>query len=146
MGWSRVSLSDGMIDVAHVPEWILWILACLALSIFAGSVLRVLAPAVRRGRGVRSVAVGAAIFLVWAALSRSPREVLLVGSTGFFTSALPLLWMGPLPADMPSAKDPAVRQHPRYKEVQRRGKIAGFAIVFLSLGSIILAQLLFRGV
>lgn len=138
--------AGGSVDLASLPDWAFWVIACAALVVFAASVLRVLSPPVRRGKGGRSVAVGAALFLLWSGISRDPRSVLWIGSVGFVMAALPLFWMGRLPADMPDARDPTARQHPRYVEVERRGRIAGCAMIALLITGIVLSEIFFRGV
>ncbi|GAA2583917.1 hypothetical protein GCM10010435_72140 [Winogradskya consettensis] len=62
---------------------------------------------------------------------------LVLGGGGFVVAALPLFWMGKLPADMPSSKDPGIDAHPDYARVARRGRIAGVAISILEIAWII---------
>jgi hypothetical protein len=53
--------------------------------------------------------------------------------------------MGQLPADMPSANDPACRLHPEYPRVARRGLIAGVAITGVTITMATLTVVYVRG-
>ncbi|MFI8456630.1 hypothetical protein [Kitasatospora sp. NPDC085464] len=46
---------------------------------------------------------------------------------------------------MPPDSDPSVYRHSQYKEVARRGRIAGLAIVVLAVTEIALSAALVRG-
>ncbi|MBY8882609.1 hypothetical protein [Actinacidiphila acidipaludis] len=133
------------IDLQTVPTWLLWISATVGLGAFVAALFRMMPPALRRrGPGV-SVWTAAALFMAASALSRNPRGALWFGAIGFLMTSLPLLWMGRLPADMPSAKDPRARQHPQYGEVARRGRIAGLAILVLVVAETALSVAFVRG-
>lgn len=84
-------------------------------------------PPLRSREGGPAVALGLGLILIPAVLRHDPATLWFVGA-GCALVALPLLWMGRLPADMPSGRDPRSRAHPRYREVARRGRIAGIAI------------------
>lgn len=53
--------------------------------------------------------------------------------------------MGKLPADMPSAKDPACRLHPEYPCVARRGRVAGMAVIGVTITIVALSVVRVRG-
>lgn len=89
--------------------------------------------------------LGVALFVMAAPLSRDPRAALWFGAVGFPAASFPLLWVGRLPADMPPAWDPRVRQHPRYAEVARWGRIAGLAIAVLAVTEVVLSAVFVRG-
>ncbi|MFJ5922307.1 hypothetical protein ACIQF6_06795 [Kitasatospora sp. NPDC092948] len=101
-----------------------------------------MAPA-RRRRAVALRNIGPAIVFYSAAalLNRQTRTILFVGAIGFLLAAGPLRWMGKIPEDMPSARDPEVRLHPQYKQVARRGRIAGIAI---GLAELVMAVVAFN--
>jgi hypothetical protein len=54
--------------------------------------------------------------------------------------------MGRLPSDMPSAQDPAIREHPQFKKYERRGFAAGIAIALLLLAMVVLTEVFVEGV
>jgi hypothetical protein len=47
---------------------------------------------------------------------------------------------------MPSARDPAVRDHPRYREFVRRGRLAGLGIVAIVIAVAVASVMLVTGV
>lgn len=61
----------------------------------------------------------------------------MLGGVGFAVAALPLFWMGQLPADIPLAGEPGLERHPDYRRIVRRGRIAGLALVFLEIAWIV---------
>jgi hypothetical protein len=126
-----------VVDLHGWPLWVLWLCAAAAGAIFLSGLLRVLPAPVRRGAGGRSVFLGIAVFLVWVGLSGTPRQVLWFGAVTFLVAAFPLYWLGPLPADLPRARDPAARRHPRYQEMARRGRTAGVVLVVLVLLAVV---------
>lgn len=136
--------SGAVLDLQSVPLWALWVLAGLGVGIFAGVAFWMMPPALRRGEGTVSVAAGIAVFLAVGLCASRP--VLWLGALGFAVAAVPLLWMGRLPRDMPSARDPASRQHPEYSQTARRGRVAGLAIVVLEVCVIVLSAIYVRGV
>jgi hypothetical protein len=120
-------------DLTTWPTWLLWGWALLGAATLTAVLFWIMPPRLRRAEGGRSVALGIGLFVVFTALAGSPRSVLWFAGGGFLVAAVPLLWMGRLPADMPSAKDPAARSHPSYDAVARRGRIAGIAILLLEV-------------
>ncbi|MET3423055.1 hypothetical protein BJ973_002267 [Actinoplanes tereljensis] len=76
-------------------------------------------------------------FLVFAGIAGPSSGQLLLGGGGFAVGALPLFWMGRLPADLPAAGDPGRGRHPDYRRIARRGRIAGAALVVLELAWIV---------
>jgi hypothetical protein len=136
--------SGAVLDLQSVPLWALWVFVGLGGGFFAAVLFWMMPPALRRGEGTVSVAVGIGLFLL-IGLAAS-RAVLWLGAVGFTVAALPLLWMGRLPPDMPSARDPASRQHPPYRQTARRGRFAGLAIVVLEVCVIVLSDVYVRGV
>jgi hypothetical protein len=52
--------------------------------------------------------------------------------------------MGKLPEDMPSARDPAIFRHPRYREVTKRGRTAGMVILCLIIFDIVISVIFTR--
>lgn len=120
-------------DLTTWPTWLLWGWALLGAAALTAVLFWIMPPRLRRAEGGRSVALGIGLFIVFTALAGSPRSVLWLAGGGFLVAAAPLLWMGRLPADMPSARDPAARAHPSYDVVARRGRIAGIAILLLEV-------------
>lgn len=133
------------VDIQAVPTWILWIFAATTLGLFVAVLFRMMPAALRRRGPGRAVGLGAAVFVAATAVSRDSRGALWFGAIGFLVASFPLLWMGKLPADMPPASDPAVYRHPQYKEIARRGRIAGLAIVVLAVTEVALSVALVRG-
>lgn len=138
MIWSAV------LDLRSLPLWTLWALAGLGAGFFVAVSFWMMPPPLRRGEGTASVVAGMAVFVL-CGVSTS-RAVLWLGAVGFAVAALPLLWMGRLPPDMPSAQDPASRLHPQYRKFARRGLIAGLAIAVLEVCVIVLSTVYVRGV
>lgn len=67
----------------------------------------------------------------------------MLGGGGFAVAALPLLWMGKLPADMPLAGESGLGRHPDYRRIVRRGRIAAVALVVLEIAWIAACVALF---
>jgi hypothetical protein len=76
-------------------------------------------------------------FLVFAGIAGPSSGQLVLGGGGFAVAALPLFWMGKLPADMPLAGEPGLGRHPDYRRIARRGRIAGLALVVLEIAWIV---------
>jgi hypothetical protein len=89
------------------------------------------------GAGVARILPGLGIFVVFAALFTPSGSQLLLGGGGFAVAALPLLWMGKLPADLPHFNDPNIYRHRDYDRIYRRGLIAGFGLVALEIAWIV---------
>lgn len=128
-----------------MPLWACWLVALAGSGVFAAVLFWMMPPPLRRGRPGASVVFAIILFLAWAGTSREACLSLFMGGVGLFVAALPLAWMGRLPADMPSARDRAVRSHPRYREIARRGRIAGIGIVVLEILVIIFSVRFFSG-
>jgi len=126
----RMIRADGVIDLRTLPVWAFWGLAALGIGLLVAVLFWMMPPPLRRGEGRRSVLVALGLLLVILARSSS-RGTLWYAAVLCGVTALPLLWMGRLPADMPSARDPAIREHPRYPEFARRGRIVSVAIFAL---------------
>jgi hypothetical protein len=120
------------------------VLVGLGAGFFAAVLFWMMPPTLRRAEGTVSVVAGIGVFLA-IGLSAS-RAVLWLGAVGSTVAAVPLLWMGRLPRDMPSARDPASREHPQYRQVARRGRIAGLMIVVLDVCVIVLSAVYVQGV
>jgi hypothetical protein len=102
-------------------------------ALFLGAVYWVTPPYRRRRTLTRRLLPAFGAFLVYSAtVGRGPEQLVLAGG-GLAVGALPLLWMGKLPADMPSARDRTIGRHPGYLRIARRGRIAGVAIVVLEI-------------
>jgi hypothetical protein len=133
-----------LLDLATVPIWALWIFAVVGLTCIFGAALWILPPRLRR-RYPAVILFGTALFCTRAAVSRDPRGVLWFGGL-LGMACLTLLSMGQMPADMPSARDPAVREHPLYSVVARRGRIAGISLVIAVVALVVLSVVFVRGV
>jgi hypothetical protein len=139
-------MSSRALDLSGLPLWVFWLWAILGFICLVGAVLRILPSAVRKSSGYASALVGAVVFFGWAALSHGSHAVLWYGAVGSLLSALPILCMGRLPSDMPSAQDPAIREHPQFKKYERRGFAAGIAIALLLLAMVVLTEVFVEGV
>ncbi len=132
-----------LLDLTTVPIWVLWIFALMGLACIFGAALWILPPRLRR-RYPAVILFGTALFCARAAVSRDPRGVLWFGGL-LGIACLALLSMGQMPADMPSARDPSVREHPLYSVVARRGRIAGISVVIAVVPLVVLSVLFVRG-
>lgn len=140
-----VLLAGKIMSVSAFPVWSLALLALAGLACFFGAVLRVLPPALRK-RYPRVMVLLTALFLLPVVAGRDPRGLLWLTGMAGFGMAVTMWWMGPIPADMAPARDPAIARHPQSAAVARRGRIAGFAGVALSAGLCILSVLFISGV
>ena len=131
--------AHGVIDLRTIPMWAFWGFAAVGLGALVGVLFWMMPPLLRRGEGRQSVLVGLGLFLVILARSHS-RGSLLFTAILCGLAALPLLWMGRMPADMPSARDPAIKEHPQYRAVARRGRIAAVAMFGLLVTAFVLAE------
>lgn len=131
----------GKLDVNAIPGWLLWLCAAAALLLFFGAILRIIPPARRTFVGRRLLVIVLVLLVVPIVHSASRHASLLLGTAIFLGASLPLFWYGPMPADMPLANEPGLRQHPRYREFARRGKIAGYLIAGWIVAVIVLASI-----
>ena len=137
-----MDVSAKILDLKTVPVTVLWIFAVTGFLVLFGTVLWILPPGLRRGPLLRALPLALLLF-VHPALTRDPRsDLFFEGSFGL--SCLVLLTMGRMPADMPSARDPAIRLHPAYPKVRRRGVIAGVTWATLFVALIVLAGIFVR--
>lgn len=132
-----------VLNLATLPLWALWVFALIGLMCLFGVVLWILPPRLRR-RYPAVALLAIALFSGDAALARDPRPVLWFGGL-IGIGCLVLLSMGRMPADMPSARDPAVRQHPLFPAVARRGRIAGIALIIVAVTLVVLSAVFVRG-
>jgi hypothetical protein len=122
--------ADKLFSVQTVPIWQLCLIAVAAVTFMVSVLYWMMPPPLRRSRTAASPAVATLLLVAWVTTSRNPHAVLWFTAVCSAAAALPLLWMGALPQDMPSARDPACRQHPQYEAVARRGRVAGSIMVF----------------
>jgi hypothetical protein len=131
-----------LINLNSLPMWTLLTVALVGLAVFVGVLFWMMPARLRRTGPGASVWLAAGLFILLTALTPNPRQNLWFGGVLLAVAALPLRWMGKLPEDMPSARDPSARLHPKYRQVARRGRIAGFAIVVLEVVAITLSVML----
>jgi hypothetical protein len=136
-------IATTILDLTMLPVWALWVFALLGLACVFGVGLWILPPRLRR-RYPAVILLGTALFCARAAVSRDPRAVLWFGGL-LGIACLSLLPMGQLPADMPSARDPAVTEHPLYPVVARRGRIAAIGMVIVVVALVALSVIFVRG-
>ncbi len=131
LGYSAsVPHADKLFSVQSMPIWELCLIAAPAVTFMVGVIYWMMPPPLRRRpRTAASPTVVALLLMALAATSRNPHAALWLTAICSAFVALPLMWMGPLPQDMPSARDPACRQHPQYETVARRGRMAGYMMV-----------------
>ncbi|GAA2482284.1 hypothetical protein [Winogradskya humida] len=120
-------------SAANPPAWLGWSLGLGGTALLAAALFRMTPPYRRRRSMTGRVLPALGIFLLFALTAGPSSGQLVLGGGGFAVAALPLFWMGKLPADMPSAKDPGIGSHPDHPRVARRGRIAGIAIVILEI-------------
>src|SRR5262245_24229467 len=104
----------GIVDLQGMPLWGLWLFALSGMVVLGLTLLRMMPPYLRIGRGGLYLLVGAAIVVFGGLISSNPRSVLWFAGVLGLLNAIPFLFMGKLPADMPSARDPAARRHPEF--------------------------------
>lgn len=139
-------LASARLDLRTAPDWVLWLFAVVGAGLFAATLMRMMPRPLRFGSGGRSVAIAIVGFFVAAGLSRGNTSVLWFGGSILTLVCIPLFWMGPLPDDMPSARDPAARRHPRYAEIERRGRRAGYGLIGIIVVDIVLTAIFVRGI
>ena len=136
-----------MIDLAALPSWVLPVAAAAGWTAIVATLYWIMPTAVRRTSDGWTPLLGAALYVLFAALSGWSREVLWFAAVGWIAVVPPLLLLlGRLPDDMPSARDPRVYQHPQYAEVAARGRRAGFAMVALLAVLFVATAAFVRGV
>jgi Mn2+/Fe2+ NRAMP family transporter len=108
-----VSLADKLFSVHAVPVWELCLIAAAAVTFMVGALYWMMPPPLRRSRSALSPAAAVLLLVAWVATSRDPHAALWFTAVCSAVVPIPLLWMGPLPHDMPSARDPACRRHPQ---------------------------------
>jgi hypothetical protein len=116
-----------------LPVWLAWAIAIGGSALLTAALFWMTPAYRRRSTMTQRVLPGLGIFLVFAAIAGPSSGQLVLGGGIFAVGALPLFWMGKLPADMPSSRNRSIGRHPDYLRVARRGRIAGFAIVVLEI-------------
>ena len=140
-----VAVAGQIMSVSDLPLWSVAAVALAGLAFFFAAVLHVLPPALRQ-RYLRVMVLVALIFLLPVLGSREPRGLLWLA--GMFGSgmAVGLWWLGPMPADVPSAQNAAAYQHPQYATAARRGRVAASAGLVLAAGLCIGSVMFIGGV
>lgn len=126
-----MSIPLGVLIGAAVIGWV----ALLASSFYV-------MPTRYRGRIVRrNLVPGILLFIVFSVFSR---VTLWYGAVGLLPLALILPIMGRLPEDMPPAYDPAIRRHPHYAAIRRRGRIVGYLMLAAIIAAVVLTAVYVR--
>jgi hypothetical protein len=133
-----------VLDVTSIPGWLLWLGALAAMLVFFAAILRIIPPTRKMMVARRLLLIGVLVFVFPVASEARAHAILFFAVVVFLPASIPLLWYGPMPADMPLATDPSVRRHPRYPEFARRGRIAGVLIVGWVVVVIVVGALLVR--
>ena len=120
-----------VVDLSGLPDWGFLLAAFASTAVFLSASWWVSSPPARRHL---TVGPGVAVVLFVVCLVRSLHDRPMLWFTTICCTALAawLVWMGPMPPDMPGATDPECRLHPDYARVARRGRIAGLAWVATS--------------
>lgn len=79
-----------------------------------------------------------------AVFSIFSRIVLWYGAVLTVPMALAVLLMGKLPEDLPRSTDPAIRKHPQYAAIRRRGIAASVAVMTVIIGGVVLTAVFVR--
>lgn len=120
-----------IISLTPLPNWSLWAFALVGIAAAFAAIARILPRHLRRRQPVLLLAMIASV-IAQVMKSHSPRTALWFIGLIALGWAVPLAWMGPMPADMPSARDPVARaHHPQYAVIARRGRIATLAAIVL---------------
>ena len=118
-----------VLDLETLPLWVLLTFAVVGVAALFGVTTWILPSRLRRRHSLVMLVVAALLF-ARVITTRDTRGALwFVGLMG--VASLSLMVMGQMPADMPSAKNPAVRLHPLYQAIARRGRLAGLGYVAL---------------
>jgi hypothetical protein len=128
-----VSISAAALDAGRSPVWLAWVIGIGGTALLGAVLIRMMPPARRREEATRRILPVLGMFVAFAAFAAPSGSQLVLGGVGFAIAALPLLWMGKLPADLPATRDPAIYGHPEYRQITRRGYIAGVALVILEI-------------
>jgi hypothetical protein len=121
----------------NMPAWLAWVIGIGGAALLAAALFWIAPPARRREVMTRRVLPSLGFFLVFAGISGPSSGQLVLGGGGFAVGALPVFWMGKLPADLPLAGEPGRGRHPEYPRLVRRGRIAGLAFVVLEIAWIV---------
>jgi hypothetical protein len=134
MGWSSMSVSaSAPLRVENLPTWFSWAVGVGGAVLLAAALFRMTPPYRRRQTMTQRVLPAVGLLVVFAVSAGPSSGQLVLGGGMFAAAALPLFWMGKLPADMPSSRDPDIGRHPEYLRIARRGRIAGSALVILEI-------------
>lgn len=128
-----IGSASARLGVEDIPVWLAWVIGIGGAVLLAAALFRMAPPARRREVMSQRVLPALGFFLVLAGIAGPSSGQLVLGGGGFAVAALPLFWMGKLPADMPLAGESGLRLHPDYRRIARRGRIAGVALVVLEI-------------
>jgi hypothetical protein len=121
------------LGAVNTPVWLAWIIGIGGAALLAAALFWMTPPFRRRRMMTQRVLPALGLFVVFAGIAGPSSGQLVLGGGGFAVAALPLFWMGKLPADMPSSRDRSIGRHPDYLRIVRRGRIAGVALVILEI-------------
>jgi hypothetical protein len=128
-----ISSASARLGAGDMPVWLAWVIGIGGTVLLAAVLFRMAPPVRRREVMTQRVLPALGLFLVLAGIAGPSSGQLVLGGGGFVVAALPLFWMGKLPADMPLAGESGVGRHPDYRRIARRGRIAGVALVVLEI-------------
>lgn len=135
------SRGGSTIELASIPVPVLAASAavgCLAVTVV---LLRVM-PKWQHAEIIRrNVVPGIALLAVISVFSRI---VLWYGAVLTLPMALAVLLMGKLPEDLPRSTDPAIRKHPQWAAIRRRGIAASVAVMTVIFGGVVLTAVFVR--
>jgi hypothetical protein len=120
-------------DLRSVPAVVAWVVAIAGMGLLVAVLYWMRAPAVRSPRRAVPIGIFFVVMLIGAGVRSADRPTLLLSGGGLAVAALPLPFIGRLPADVPSRRYPTIEEHPRYPQLYRRGIIAGLAVVVLEI-------------
>src|SRR4051812_11404552 len=129
--------ASARLSAEDMPVWLAWAIGIGGNVLLAAALFWMAPPVRRREVMTQRVLPGLGFFLVFAGIAGPSSGQLVVGGGGLAVAALPLFWMGKLPADMPLAGEPGLGRHPDYRRIRRRGRIAGVALVLLEIAWIV---------
>ncbi|HEY4456365.1 MAG TPA: hypothetical protein VGN81_18785 [Pseudonocardiaceae bacterium] len=130
-----------MLDVNKIPGWLLWFGALATMLIFFAAILRIVPPTKKFVVARGLLLVGVLVFVFPVASDERAHVILFFAALIFLPASIPLFWYGLMPTDMPLANEPGARNHPRYREFARRGRIVGYLIVGWIVAVIVLGAL-----